>query len=785
MTDADYRRHMAEYFRMKAEGSSSPDYTPEDNGPTESYEPAVATPSEIEWGAEGQYEPTTNYSLDGYTPIDSVVVEAPMGHGVAFDLGAEGRPYPDASVGDIFEDLPRQNAEISGVNFQAEDNPIIEGTKMDSDKIYIEPLEVQEGRSLQGYTAMDSVVEQAPLGYGVPQWYGRAEGSAGDQVVSWEDAAGVSSPSSPPSNIMWAEGEDKMEEMRKALRATLDALNDCMEGNPQSEYFEKDYDALFETHDIHNLIKGSEQGYNDKMDESMGMRHRGSHSQSMKDRRDEASAMDKDHSMMGRKYDDVMTMDAEDNDNITEMELTYEGHVIIEMDELESNYLFAQGMVKDWWIKYGTLYIELEDGTVKEESIDVSRAYDTIDTKYPTAIMIKDKEGKWHRHEAEESKTMYAQGYNDKMDESLGMRHRGSHSQSMKDRRDEASAMDKMHSKMGRKYDDVMTMDSEHHKGQGYNDELDESLGMSHKESGMHQSMKGRRDESKGTEKFDNSRAYSRVQAMDAEMDGGKDWNMGLTQYAGSAGGSGQGTPVNYGGIALPETAVASLVENSGDNPLDASIGTVMGTMGAETSLKSKKSKNPSARQRGRAATQGTDNDPCAKSDRACPKDKALWQKSKQRASKEYRVWPSPHASAYAVQLYNQAGGKWSGATKAAHKGAKSSNLGKNSLTNYYDGNYERRGDKGKAVDFSDRKTHVTHGDCGRAYTKDMSPAEFRKSFPRCLPQSGAAGMSSRGQTKETLKKRARLNKNKFRGGRGLNIPVDRKAGSKAKKSKK
>ena len=732
MTDADYRRHMAEYFRMKAEGSSSPDYTPEDNGPTESYEPAVATPSEIEWGAEGQYEPTTNYSLDGYTPIDSVVVEAPMGHGVAFDLGAEGRPYPDASVGDIFEDLPRQNAEISGVNFQAEDNPIIEGTKMDSDKIYIEPLEVQEGRSLQGYTAMDSVVEQAPLGYGVPQWYGRAEGSAGDQVVSWEDAAGVSSPSSPPSNIMWAEQKN-----------------------------------------VHN-------------------------------------------------------------DNITQMELTYEGHVIIEIDELESNYLFAQGMVKDWWIKYGTLYIELEDGTVKEEEIDVSMAYDSIDTKYPTAIMLEDKEGNWHRHEAEESKTMYAQGYNDKMDESmgmrhrgshsqsmkdrrdeasamdkdhsmmgrkyddvmtmdaqgyndkmdesLGMRHRGSHSQSMKDRRDEASAMDKMHSKMGRKYDDVMTMDSEHHKGQGYNDELDESLGMSHKESGMHQSMKDRRDESKGTEKFDNSRAYSRVQAMDAEMDGGKDWNMGLTQYAGSAGGSGQGTPVNYGGIALPETAVASLVENSGDNPLDASIGTVMGTMGAETSLKSKKSKNPSARQRGRAATQGTDNDPCAKSDRACPKDKALWQKSKQRASKEYRVWPSPHASAYAVQLYNQAGGKWSGATKAAHKGAKASNLGKNSLTNYYDGNYERRGDKGKAVDFSDRKTHVTHGDCGRAYTKDMSPAEFRKSFPRCLPQSGAAGMSSRGQTKETLKKRARLNKRKFRGGKGVSVPVDRKAGSKKKK---
>ena len=56
--------------------------------------------------------------------------------------------------------------------------------------------------------------------------------------------------------------------------------------------------------------------------------------------------------------------------------------------------------------------------------------------------------------------TMDAQGYNDKMDESLGMRHRGRHSQSMKDRRDEASAMDKKYG-MKRKYDDVMTMDAE------------------------------------------------------------------------------------------------------------------------------------------------------------------------------------------------------------------------------------------------------------------------------------------------------------------------------------
>jgi len=88
------------------------------------------------------------------------------------------------------------------------------------------------------------------------------------------------------------------------------------------------------------------------------MRHRGGHKQSFKDRRDEASAMDR-KGRMGRKYDDVMAMDAHGND--------------------------------------------------------------------------------------------------DKMDDALGMRHRGSHSQSFKDRRDEASAMDKKHG--GRKYHDVGTMD--------------------------------------------------------------------------------------------------------------------------------------------------------------------------------------------------------------------------------------------------------------------------------------------------------------------------------------
>ena len=36
-----------------------------------------------------------------------------------------------------------------------------------------------------------------------------------------------------------------------------------------------------------------------------------------------------------------------------------------------------------------------------------------------------------------------AQGYNSRLDESLGMRHKGSHKQSMKSRRDESKGMSK------------------------------------------------------------------------------------------------------------------------------------------------------------------------------------------------------------------------------------------------------------------------------------------------------------------------------------------------------
>jgi len=49
------------------------------------------------------------------------------------------------------------------------------------------------------------------------------------------------------------------------------------------------------------------QGYNARMDESLGMRNRGVLKQSLKDRRDEAKGMNK--KIDGRAYSSVETMD--------------------------------------------------------------------------------------------------------------------------------------------------------------------------------------------------------------------------------------------------------------------------------------------------------------------------------------------------------------------------------------------------------------------------------------------------------------------------------------------
>ena len=149
----------------------------------------------------------------------------------------------------------------------------------------------------------------------------------------------------------------------------------------------------------------------------------------------------------------------------------------------------------------------------------------------------------------------YDQGYDDELDESLGMRDgpERDFEQSKKDRRDESKGMAKAWGE--RPYSTVDTMDAQteivetglpvipdsygndsatemggrgvpvwygsaEHE-QGYDDRDDESIGMRHRGS-YKQSLKDRRDESKGMEKSLGRRPYSDVGTMDAEWQHGR-----------------------------------------------------------------------------------------------------------------------------------------------------------------------------------------------------------------------------------------------------------------------
>lgn len=93
-----------------------------------------------------------------------------------------------------------------------------------------------------------------------------------------------------------------------------------------------------------------------------------------------------------------------DNKDIKMIELTYETHCCIDLEDVfniedgDTN-PFAEGKVKQWWVKYGTLYVELHDGSQIERDVSstVADAYENVDTKWPTAIMVEDEKGYWYR----------------------------------------------------------------------------------------------------------------------------------------------------------------------------------------------------------------------------------------------------------------------------------------------------------------------------------------------------------------------------------------------------
>ena len=171
---------------------------------------------------------------------------------------------------------------------------------------------IEEGTSLDNFSGVDSVAVEAPLGHGVTQWY--AENADGPRPVFNEDITGQDGPSASPTNSNF-----------------------------------------------------SAQGYSDRQDESIGMRHRGRKSQSMKSRRDEASGMDK---RRGRKYDDVGTMDKKFNAIVSHRNKKgrFNGNQSVHSNS--TGKFLRQGADTAGYLQDGALSL---DGYTPLESVDVDR----------------------------------------------------------------------------------------------------------------------------------------------------------------------------------------------------------------------------------------------------------------------------------------------------------------------------------------------------------------------------------------------------------------------------
>ena len=310
------------------------------------------------------YDPSTamvgtDESLEGYTPSDSATVDLTSNQPTA-NYGAEGETAtyapseePDMVSASSFDDPT--NAEFSASpSASCACSPVCRCSEVcrcaESYGAEGEPVAVAEGTSLNGYAPIDSIEEGAPIGHGVNQYFGSAEGEEEalldesttdigiEEGTSLEGFSGVDSvvveaPLGHGVSQWYAETDGPQPPEPEGVTGQDGPNADPTNAHMKAEFTKKhgrNYarkaNGRINTHDA--------QGYNDKMDESLGMRHRGSHSQSMNDRRDEASAMDK-RGRRGRKYDDVATMDADTAGYLQDGSLSLEGYTPLESVDVD------------------------------------------------------------------------------------------------------------------------------------------------------------------------------------------------------------------------------------------------------------------------------------------------------------------------------------------------------------------------------------------------------------------------------------------------------------------
>jgi hypothetical protein len=199
------------------------------------------------------------------------------------------------------------------------------------------------------------------------------------------------------------------------------------------------------------------QGYDDRDDESIGMRHRGHHKQSLKDRRDESKGMT-DHDDPQHPYTDVSTMSAE----LTGSQYypVGEGHILGDItSDAQYTPLGSNAETMEEYEAYDEPITDRQEYAIRKLG---GRLKNTRGMNRSQASdYIKDLKGKESGTWRAEGGKFNAQGYDDRDDESIGGRHRGKHKQSMKDRRDESKGMTD-HDNPHHPYSDVSTMSAEY-----------------------------------------------------------------------------------------------------------------------------------------------------------------------------------------------------------------------------------------------------------------------------------------------------------------------------------
>lgn len=103
------------------------------------------------------------------------------------------------------------------------------------------------------------------------------------------------------------------------------------------------------------------------------------------------------------------------------------------------------------------------------------------------------------------------------------------------------------------------------------------------------------------------------------------------------------------------------------------------------------------------------------------PLDPALYEEVKAQIKSEVRAWPSAYASGLVVQEYKRRGGRYAG------ERTKSAGLGK-----WFSEEW---------VDLSRPRQDGGFEPCGRPSTR-MSEAEYRRTYPKCVPKARAESMT-------------------------------------------